>query len=1219
MTALAAAGRATPCRIMRMCGFLLAFALISLSFSPLLGAQSQQTRMPGSELSRENFNQVAASPAQIKTVLAQDPGLMVELKRWVAKNATDQGQIVRESDLTDDAIFERLQTDVRFRSVATSMLQRYGYLVPKVNPDSDLGKQQELLIEERVKWLAQEEEQARSQAAAKAQERFEKARQCEQGEQSSCLEQQQQQQRQPQAPASRAWPPQGQGQGTFPANPPGLENPNQMNPPNFQQGPGGGSLERAQLMQTGEYPGDDSFAFLSGNSFGSPEYLQAPGGFGGTTGNGGVMTPSPFQQLQNGDNAGLGSSLSGDARTGSQGNLFSQYSSGGEPFGSSFGQTDVNPFDANRTNQYNGGGTDTDRYPGSYYNRQPFNRYRKPQPQPVEMVRRPSPYQDIPSLYDMYVQALPRPATPQRFGMNVFENESENPDFIPMDLPAGPDYVVGPGDGLSVNLWGGVSRRIYGTVDREGRMNLPEVGPLLVSGKSLAEVQQSVQQVLRTQFRDVSVDVSLARLRTVRVYIVGDVANPGAYDISSLSTPLNALFVAGGPTSRGSLRIVKHFRGNKLIQTVDIYDLLLNGVKSDMLHLENGDSVMAPPIGPQVTIEGMVRRPAVYEMTDEKSLSSVLELAGGLLPTATLRHIEVQRTISHQKNTMLSLDIPASDDDSAATKKLDSFQIQDGDRVRVFPIAQGEEDAVYLDGHVVRPGRYSYHDNMRVTDLVSSYKDLLPEPALQYAEIIRLNPPDFHPTMESFGLQDALANPSQAPVLHAMDTVRIFSRFDFENPPTVSVLGDVRAPGTYQTSGQIHLADAVHLAGGLAPDAQTNDAQVFRSMSDGRAKIFSVSLSQALAGDPMENILLEPRDRLLVHKSSNAEQPATVSIEGEVGKPGRYPLTGNMTVADLIRVGGGLKPSADPHVADLTTYQWASDTKLTGQHETISISAALKGDPQANTSLHNGDVLTVRERPEWNDLGATITVRGEVRDPGTYGIRPGERLSSVLERSGGFLPSAYPYGAILTRVEVRQLETKEREKLILRVKDAQTSLENLPETTPAQKQAKAMALGQYQTTLLELNSNPPLGRVTIRISSHVDRWEGTAADIDVRAGDTLIIPKRPDYVMVTGQVFNPAAVSYRPGKSAKWYLSQSGGPTTTANKKAIFVIRADGSVIGKTGSLWGGDSLEATLQPGDAVVVPEKTIGGGVNWANVFTTASVASSIVSTVFIAAHY
>jgi len=146
--------------------------------------------------------------------------------------------------------------------------------------------------------------------------------------------------------------------------------------------------------------------------------------------------------------------------------------------------------------------------------------------------------------------------------------------LIPMDLPAGPDYVVGPGDGLAINLWGSVSRRVNMTVDREGRVSLPEVGPVEVSGKSLADVQQNMQQVLRTQYRDESVDVSLARLRTIRVYEVGDVANPGAYDISSLSTPLNALFAAGGPTERGSLRIVQHYRANQLLETVDLYDCI---------------------------------------------------------------------------------------------------------------------------------------------------------------------------------------------------------------------------------------------------------------------------------------------------------------------------------------------------------------------------------------------------------------------------------------------------------------------------------------------------------------------------------------------------------------------------------------------------------------------------------------------------------------------
>src|SRR5258705_1547472 len=204
---------------------------------------------------------------------------------------------------------------------------------------------------------------------------------------------------------------------------------------------------------------------------------------------------------------------------------------------------------------------------------QPLSRGFQPKAQPPapELVRAPNPYKDIPSLYDMYVQAIPRPTIPKRFGAEVFENGTRDSQLIPMDVPAGLDYVVGPGDGLSIDLWGGTTQRIYRVVDREGRVSLPEVGPLLVSGKSLADVQQSLQQLLRTEFRRVSADVSLARLRTIRVYEVGDIANPGAYDVSSLSTPLNALFVGGGPTQKASLRIVKNFRGGQLIQVVCLF------------------------------------------------------------------------------------------------------------------------------------------------------------------------------------------------------------------------------------------------------------------------------------------------------------------------------------------------------------------------------------------------------------------------------------------------------------------------------------------------------------------------------------------------------------------------------------------------------------------------------------------------------------------------
>jgi protein involved in polysaccharide export with SLBB domain len=279
----------------------------------------------------------------------------------------------------------------------------------------------------------------------------------------------------------------------------------------------------------------------------------------------------------------------------------------------------------------------------------------------------------------------------------------------------------------------------------------------------------------------------------------------------------------------------------------------------------------------------------------------------------------------------------------------------------------------------------------------------------------------------------------------------------------------------------------------------------------------------------------------------------------------------------------------------------------------------MAGDASANTVLHDGDVLTIRQLPGWNDLGATIKLRGEVVHPGTYGIRPGERLSSVIERAGGFLPDAYPYGAILQRTTVRDLQKKQQDDMIVRAKSVESNIELMPENTPSQKQAKETALEQYHTTVQELVANPPVGRVSIRISTAANRWKNTLADIEVRAGDSLIIPKKPSYVMVSGQVFNPTAIAFRPGKSAKWYLTQAGGPTLLGDKKAVFVIRADGSVITTGNSMWSGASMGAVLEPGDTVVVPERAVGGPLDWQIIFAAAQVASSVASTIFIALHY
>jgi protein involved in polysaccharide export with SLBB domain len=305
--------------------------------------------------------------------------------------------------------------------------------------------------------------------------------------------------------------------------------------------------------------------------------------------------------------------------------------------------------------------------------------------------------------------------------------------------------------------------------------------------------------------------------------------------------------------------------------------------------------------------------------------------------------------------------------------------------------------------------------------------------------------------------------------------------------------------------------------------------------------------------------------------------------------------------------------SAAAEDGELSHYVTKNDSSApTPVNVEVNLRAALEGDGERDVILNSGDVLTVPEKTGWKDVGSAVSLRGEVRHPGTYGIRNGERLSEVLERAGGFNADAYPYGAVLTRPEVRDLEMKSHQELVQRVKNEELTLRALPENTEDQKNAKLTALAQTQTTLDQLQANAPLGRVVIHIRGDVKEWKNTDADPVVRDGDELVVPKKASYVLVTGQVFNPTSVGYRSGRSAKWYLSQAGGMTQMSNRQAAFVIRADGSVVAaKNNSGWfSGDPMNTVLKPGDAIVVPEKApnISGGRNWTQTLQIAQIAAS-----------
>lgn len=827
--------------------------------------------------------------------------------------------------------------------------------------------------------------------------------------------------------------------------------------------------------------------------------------------------------------------------------------------------------------------------------------------------RKPNPYANVPSLYDLYEQAPAQGKQLERFGSEIFENGTGNFDELPMDVPVGPDYVVGPGDGLSVDMWGSVSQRLQRVVDREGRVSLPEVGTVLVSGKTLAQVQQTLQSSLRSEFRDIQTDVSLARLRTVRVYVVGDVQNPGAYDVSSLSTPLNALYEAGGPTAGGSLRVLQHYRGKQLVEQVDLYDLLLHGVNADLQRLEPGDTIKIPPARPEIAVEGMVRRPAKYELLQEKTLDEVLELAGGVLPSGALRHIEVERVQAHQDRVMLSLDLPDNDTPDQVTQALANFKVQDGDRIRIAPILPYAQKSVYLDGHVFRPGKYGYHDGMKISDLIHSYSDMLPEPSERHAEVIRLSAPDFRPTILSFNIGEAMkGDPKADLLLQPLDTVRIFGRYDFEDPPEVTVSGEVRKPGTHRSSGEMHVRDAVYAAGGLTADAMLSDAQIFRR-ENGQVSVMSVNLASALKGDPAANLLLRPRDRLIVHRDLAKADPASVMIEGEVGKPGKYPLADGMTAGELVRLAGGFKRGAYTELADLSRYSLQDGAKIQGEHQQIEIAKALSS-PDADVPLRDGDTLTIRQIAGFKDIGSTVTVRGEVMHPSVYGIEEGEKLSSVLRRAGGFSPDAYAQGIVLSRVSLREMEEQNRSELLRRLAQETAAQKYKPGTNPADVAVQQQSLELQQDQIISrIKNEPPIGRLVVRISGDISKWQNTAADVELRKGDTILIPKRPTQVLVTGQVYNPTAIGYVPGKNAEWYLRQAGGINELANKKSVFIVRADGSIFGHasgaTEGFWHESVLKTTLRPGDTIVVPERLLGGSQTFKTLLESAQIVSSI----------
>lgn len=781
------------------------------------------------------------------------------------------------------------------------------------------------------------------------------------------------------------------------------------------------------------------------------------------------------------------------------------------------------------------------------------------------------------------------------FGYDFFRHPPEN--FAPMDDTAvSPDYLLGPGDEIHLTAWGKINTDLRKPLDRDGKIVLPQLGVVHLAGLTFTEAREMLEKEFSRFYKtsEVKINVSMGRLRTIRVFVVGKAKQPGSYTISSFSTLMNALFASGGPSEMGSMRDIQVKRQGKIVTRFDLYDLLLKGKKDGDIPLVSGDVIFIPAAYPRIGISGNVRVPAFYETQENIHLSTLIDMAGGLSATGYLQRIQVERVFENTSKIVVDVNLGALNNHQA------EVPLQDGDLVTVFSIDERISNAVTLKGNVVRPGVYEWVEGLRIRDLFKVAGDFLPETFLEYALIERLVPPDAHKIYLTVGLKKLLfeGDETENILLQAEDKVVVFKRWDLMEKKKVRLNGAVNRPGLYEHRPNMRLSDLFKLAGGLErpnhPESYLSEGMVLRKMQpDFHEEKMTFDFHKALINEEASaDLVLQPLDEVFVFDQWEMAQEKTVRIAGAVHHPGRYTWAKNMRMKDLLSLAGGIKYYAFLDTAELTRITPTPQGPKT-QRIPVDIQKAIAGDFEANVLLEADDYFTVRSVPEW-ELYRTVHIEGEVRFPGVYTSKKGERLSSLLERAGGLTENAYLKGAIFTRKSVQELQQRQLDDAIDRLEQqlisrSATTIEAA--LTPEAAMQHKASMGQRDALIAKMRSATAKGRMSIDLT-RMELFKGSPSDLVLEEGDVLTIPERPQQVQVIGAVFNQTSFIFDRKMTVAQYLDKAGGLTEDANGEAIYILKVDGTAYSQQQSkgflFWKKDLKSSWLDPGDTVVVPER-------------------------------
>jgi protein involved in polysaccharide export with SLBB domain len=649
------------------------------------------------------------------------------------------------------------------------------------------------------------------------------------------------------------------------------------------------------------------------------------------------------------------------------------------------------------------------------------------------------------------------------FGYQFFQ-DTDADSSEHKDMPVPLSYVVGPGDQVNILLWGRLNAQHSLTVDRDGKITIPQIGPVYVAGMTYEQMSKHLIAKAE-QTVGANIDITIGSTRSIPIFVLGDVKKPGSYTIGAMATVTDALMIARGPSGIGSIRRVELRRKNKVVTQFDLYDLFIKGDKSRDVTLQAGDVVFVPVTGPQVGIAGNVRRPAIYELKDKFDLHHLIELAGGIIPSAYTQQMQVERIIKNEKQIIIDIN-------DKTLSKVKDFVIQDADMVKVFSIVDMDENSVYLNGNVKRPGKYAFKPGMRIKDLVKDPNDFQDATYFEYALIKRQTPPGRSIVLIPFHLGKLILqnDASQNFELTPKDQVFIFNLKLFNDPPFVTVEGEIRGGSSYvkqdaaktvegeirggstyvkqdaakTVEGEIRSGstdvkqDAAKTVEGEIRGGSTNvnqdaakiDAQdsardqellsELRAIKNELNQNASFYLYAARIEEIEEEIAAEKRPtpgalrylQIELEKAGRADLTARLKkLENRMQVRRRIDLAGNMKVKDAILNAGGLTNDASVERGEIIRQH----AKNEFQTMYFNVSRAMADDPRDNLLLQDRDQIIIHSIWEKNPKKSVFVV-GEVTNPGTYQFTENMTVRDLVFKAGNVLDSTYLDEAEITSV-----------------------------------------------------------------------------------------------------------------------------------------------------------------------------------------------------------